>query len=1006
MPAVQSTAGALRRRLRPRLPRLALAAVLVIGCACPARAQDLPVVTYTTRDGLPHDVVHRVFRDARGFLWLGTSSSLTRFDGERFTSYLRTDGLDTGTGINDIKEDPQGGLWIATNGEGIFRFDLTTVDRARRFTRLPIGEGRAVNRVNSIAVLPGNVIWAGTDSGLFVGSTTARFTRIPLPLDAGQMQESLLVTVVLADEAAMWVATSRGVFRCSRGAAPACTRGPLIGALSMLIDRSRQLWTAGASGVHVFRTDGTATSTPVRTVAVGARVRRLIAGSDGTMVAAIEDGRVLAIDGTRERVLFASSDAARIHDLAEDGARNLWVATNLGLVGIRRQGVTFFSSRHGLQSPHVEMLRADAGGRIYAQTDDQWLHRIDGSQLSSVRLLLPDGVRRSSWPTTATLVDSAGDVWLGTASGVLRYRQPTFVPDGGARMRPSEIYTRASGLAGDHISEVFEDPNRDVWIVNIPVAAESVTVWRRASGRFERIGAGHGLPPFNQPVGFIEDSRRALWARLREGGVVRIRDGRAAVFATDDGFPQLTSALLEDRQGRLWVGGPDGVLRVDDIGADRPRAVTVLDHLGSAVRALAEDQAGNLLIGTYEGVLSFDPRRGSLRRLSSFEGLPRANIDALMRAADGSVLAVTGRSLARLAWQAAEWWDSPPRCLLSALRVGDEAVGVPEMGLERVRSFEVPPDRNTVEIEYLGLSPRFGEPLEYEYRLSGVSESWTRSAERRVHYIGLAAGRYTFEVRATSAGGSVSAPAAVTFDVLPPWYRRWWFLSLLAVAGLAAGYAAHRARLAQAVRTERLRSRIATDLHDDIGSSLSQIAILAEVARRRAGETLPTVSEPLTSIATTSRDLVDAMSDIVWAVNPRTDSLSDLTRRMHRFAAETLGGADIQLTFTAPPRDEDMKLGADLRRELYLILKESVNNIARHSGATAATVELKMTRSELRLTIADNGNGFDPARPVDGNGIASMRKRAAAFGGALVIETGPGRGTFVSLGASLRGARY
>jgi signal transduction histidine kinase len=146
------------------------------------------------------------------------------------------------------------------------------------------------------------------------------------------------------------------------------------------------------------------------------------------------------------------------------------------------------------------------------------------------------------------------------------------------------------------------------------------------------------------------------------------------------------------------------------------------------------------------------------------------------------------------------------------------------------------------------------------------------------------------------------------------------------------------------------------------------------------------------------------MSDIVWAVNPRTDSLSDLTRRMHRFAEETLGGANITMTFSAPSTDGDLTLGADLRRELYLILKESVNNIARHSGATTAVVELALTRSELHLSISDDGRGFDPAMRTDGNGVESMRKRAAAFGGVFTIDSAPGRGTRVSLTANLRRA--
>jgi signal transduction histidine kinase len=164
----------------------------------------------------------------------------------------------------------------------------------------------------------------------------------------------------------------------------------------------------------------------------------------------------------------------------------------------------------------------------------------------------------------------------------------------------------------------------------------------------------------------------------------------------------------------------------------------------------------------------------------------------------------------------------------------------------------------------------------------------------------------------------------------------------------------------------------------------------------------PAVTEPLASIATTSRDLVDSMSDIVWAVNPRTDSLDDLVRRMHRFAEETLGAADIALTFSAPSTAGHLRLDPDLRRELYLILKESVNNIARHSGASEATVHLSQGHSELRLVITDNGRGFDPAARTDGNGVGSMRKRAALFGGVFTIDSAPGHGTRVSLVASLR----
>jgi signal transduction histidine kinase len=430
----------------------------------------------------------------------------------------------------------------------------------------------------------------------------------------------------------------------------------------------------------------------------------------------------------------------------------------------------------------------------------------------------------------------------------------------------------------------------------------------------------------------------------------------------------------------------------------------VLTGLSSAILALADAGSGRLFVGSYTGLQVFDPERGTMQPLSTFEGIPRGRVDALVADLHGGLLATSGRRLVRMTLPLPASPNSPLRCLLSTVRVGGRTVPAPEAGLERVDAPDIQPAQNVIEIEFVGLSSRLSEPLTYEYRLQGVSDEWLRASDRRITYAGLAAGRYRFEARASGPNGvSVSPPAVVTFRVLPPWYQRSWFVMSVIAALLLVAYAAHRVELAHVVRTERLRSRIATDLHDDIGASLSQIAILAEVARRRAGEVEGAIGGPLSSIATTSRDLVDAMSDIVWAINPRTDSLTDLSRRMHRFAEETLGGADIALKFSAPPPDTDLKIGADLRRELYLILKESVNNIARHSGASEAVVDLSLARHELRLEIADNGRGFDPGLQVDGNGVASMRKRAAAFGGTFAIHSAPGRGTRVSLTVHLRG---
>jgi signal transduction histidine kinase/ligand-binding sensor domain-containing protein len=981
-----------------------LSSLIACTCAAGALAQDAPVVTYTTKDGLPHDSATDIIQDSRGFLWIGGPTALTRFDGERFTVYGRADGLDVGTGVNALWEGSHDDLWIATNGAGIFRLDLASPGRGRQFTQFRIGESRAANRVNIMKMLPDGRVWAGTDAGLFVGSTERGFRRVELPLPPGDAQDAVHVTALaIANDSWIWIGTVSDVYGCPLDTATGCIRGPSGRVRALLLPRDGRLWIGTDQGVRAWRlaASGVLADQP-EVIGSTWRVTRLVSTSTDLLVGT-EDGRVISLAGGVARVLFTPAAGDRINAILEDRSGNVWIATRRSLFVVVRQGVTLYSNRPGLQPSLVIALRRDPGGRVYAVATDQWLHRIDGDRVASIKLGLPRGVGRSTWPGASIHVDRTGDVWLGTNAGLYRYRNPAFSSTDPAEIRPSDSYTTANGLAGDHVTEIFEDSKGALWIASIPGQPETLTRWSRERARFEVLGAAQGLPAFSQPITFVEDRHGGIWARLREGGVVRIRNGHASLFGVEQGFPPLVTAVLADRDGKLWFGGADLVVRVADPAAEIVRAVPVLEKLGATVTGLAQDRAGVIFVGTYEGLIAFDPVTDVIRRFSVVDGLPRGSVEGVMDMSDGSLLVVAARTLVRIFPPALERPRTRPRCFLAAVHVGGRPLAISEWGVERVAAFDVPPSENQIEIELVGLSQRLGEPLTYEYRIPGISDEWRRAASRRVTYAGLAPGRYTFEARtATLDGSGVSAATTMTFRVLPPWYRRWWFLSLLTVAGLFVAYAAHRARLAQALRTEQLRSRIATDLHDDIGSSLSQIAILAEVARRRAGAAPAGITEPLASIATTSRDLVDAMSDIVWAVNPRTDSLSDLTRRMHRFAEETLGAAEIGLTFTAPPSGLDRKLGADLRRELYLILKESVNNIARHSGASWATVELTCHRNDLRLAISDDGRGFDPQASVDGNGIASMRKRAAAFGGQFAIESSAGRGTRVTLRASIR----
>ena len=240
----------------------------------------------------------------------------------------------------------------------------------------------------------------------------------------------------------------------------------------------------------------------------------------------------------------------------------------------------------------------------------------------------------------------------------------------------------------------------------------------------------------------------------------------------------------------------------------------------------------------------------------------------------------------------------------------------------------------------------------------------------------------------------------MAFTVLAPVWQRWWFLALAAAIAGGAAYALYRYRVARLLEVERVRTRIATDLHDDIGSNLTRIAFLSEAAGlggNGGGEN----GGALTSIARISRESVVSMNDIVWAIDPTRDTFLDLAQRMRQYAEEVFLARGVELDFSTPD-DVAIRLGHDLRRQLYLAFKECVNNAVRHSDCAGATVALRVEGGRLVLDVSDDGRGFDVGTARRGNGLANLRKRAAALEADLEVRSEPGRGTRIVLAVPLR----
>ena len=510
----------------------------------------------------------------------------------------------------------------------------------------------------------------------------------------------------------------------------------------------------------------------------------------------------------------------------------------------------------------------------------------------------------------------------------------------------------------------------------------------------------------------VLDSRGYQWFCTREG--LSLFDGsRFVSYGAQDGLPSgEVNDILETREGIYWVATRRGLVRFDPMGVRRdafahrspergggrrPLFSTVqsADARTLAVTVLLEDPAGQVWVGTLEGLyrLRAGPTDPSIVRVD----MQPVEVFAAIRDRHGDLWFGFNGGLVRFT-PGEERQRAVPLVLIDALSVDNQQRNVSALGQADLGHLaELAPGRTAMQVSYL--APGFGpmDGVRYQIRLEGIDQDWSAPSDQRtVNYATVGPGDYRFAVRAVTGEGVVSSNVAgFEFRVLTPVWQRWWFVSTAFALCAAASYAFYRHRIARLLRVADMRARIARDLHDDIGANLTRIAVLAEVARRQVSVT-PAADAPLSSIANVARQSMTSMSEIVWAVNPDRDRVENLTQLMREYAEEVFASDDVELTFAVPDTLKFVRLGADLRRDLYLVFKEAANNAARHSRCTRFSVEICRTRRALTMTIADNGRGFDPAT-ADGNGLSNMCRRLTLLGGRFEVGSNPGRGTTITL---------
>jgi signal transduction histidine kinase/ligand-binding sensor domain-containing protein len=1007
-------------------------ALLALLCAWPAAsaAERLPVTNYTTAQGLPNDNVYRVVSDSRGFIWFATREGVSRFDGYTFTNYGVDDGL-PGAFVTDFLETREGGYIVATTA-GLARLESNprrTPEAAAGVSSPPLFSVHQISTdplsryVATLYQASNGHLWVGTRAGLFQTENAAgdmKFRHVDIGWPANGPAEKIVRGLTEDRFGTMWVATTMGLRRLWPDGR-IDVHFPEFGVHSVLEDRSGRLWAgtrlSGLLELTLDRASGRLAGTRRHTTKTGLPhdwINQLFEARDGELWAGSAAGLIQltrTASGSRVRLVADFRDLGRgeVQSVTQDRDGNMWVAMiNAGAAKIARTGFSAFGPADGI-TWGFSLMETRSGELCLvgsAPAPAGWaLHCFNGVSFDVIRPRFPPGRKSLAWGwNQLVLEDDTGDWWFAMQEGIARFRNVAR-PRTLERRSPDIWYGQQHGLVPPIILKLFEDSRGDVWVAVVGHGKRNrLSRWRRANDTWRDFSNDPHLPDLNVyfVTAFAEDRAGNVWMGFSgAGGVVRYRNDGFDRLETRDVFRGMVKNIFRDSIGRLWFATYGGLVRVDDPARPMPTFVryTTKDGFSSnEATAIAEDPQGRLYVGTGRGVDRFEPATGRIRHYSARDGFTPGEIhSALLDRRTGHIWFAQQTGVSRLI-PAADPPPIPPPILITRVEVAAQPEPLNPLGQTTLPRLYVEPHRNHLRIEYVALGHGPGEDLRYQYRLEGAGGDWTApSNQRTVNFANLAPRAYRFVVRAVSADGIPSStPASVEFTIVPPLWQRWWFVAIAVASASLAISAAYRYRLARAVEIATMRTRIATDLHDDIGANLTKIAILSEVTRRQL-EGNGEAGDRLLTIARISRESVSSMSDVVWAINPKRDTLRDTIRRMRQHAEEVFAGRGVPLDFHAPEGDERVRIPLDVRRDFFLIFKEALNNAVRHAECRKLRVDVQLDHAGLHLRVADDGVGFDTSTDVSGNGLASMRRRAEKMGAALEVISAPGHGTTVFL---------
>lgn len=928
-------------------------------------AQVFPFRTYSIEAGLSESVVRDIVQDNRGYIWMATGFGLNKFDGIQFEAFFEDHGLNNGK-LRSLFVDSKGRIWVGSDSGVNYVID-DSVYSDPNLSQLRLSS------VISIYEDSEGGFWFGTDgNGLwhyYEGNDLIVYTS------ANGLGSNEVRDIIQTQNGDLWFATRDGLTNLSNGNFRMFTMEHglpenRIRDLELDPDNPNSFWIATRNGLSKYN-KGTFTNF----------------------------GRELGIKDER------------IHAISIDENGIVWCGTESGVSEFNGRRFINYTTEQGLASNIVYSSLKDREGNI-------WFGTMGGG--ASIFL----GKYLENYNTTNGLSDNLvtsfaqvgpNEVWIATyGGGLIKYRQGEF-----------DYFTTQDGLIDDRVYHLSTDSKGRMWIgmrdglsymqhgtlttlsdkefpyrkIRDVMEARDGSLWistydegliHLANGQSTQYDIDKGMPA-NRVVASTEAADGTIWAATYSG-VAALKNGEIHTYSIQEGLPNAAvMSVIEDDKGTIWVSTFGGIAWFDGV-----RFVDITEEDGLPGRVcyfIHQSKDGYFWIGTNEGIVRLDAQRfyseNREERLQAIQVINReqglisneTNLGAVFEQDDGSLWIGTIDGVSKFIPAEYRGNNVPPVLQILGVRAPGHD------GLDN--HFELNHDQDFVQIDFSAINFTAPNQILYEYRMSGIDPEWQITKERFARYPSLPSGSYTFQVRARSSSGIYSTESqSIDFTILPPFWMSWWFILLVLAAIAGIIYLFYRNyQYMKMVDIERMRVRIASDLHDDVGASLTEIALQSDFLQASNMDT--EFKESLQQIGKQCRRIVTSLDDIVWSIDARNDTLGDFTDRMQDYILNVLEPRNFTVNYDFEDLRMENKLPVPVKENLYLIFKEAVNNVAKYSNGNMVSVSMKSKGNNFTFQIHDNGTSEKGLKKT-GHGLRNMKMRAQRMGGNVEIDQSNG----------------